>query len=109
MSMHGMYIRARKRGEAAGPPTITAVAFPVRTRKPMPADSPGTPPLAPRRTLQWRTGVGTKDPPDESSVRVRTPRTDAHRLCGPEGMGPGAPHFSIGVFTRFPHSVQEPS
>src|SRR2546430_2307068 len=83
--MSGMYIRARKRGDSAEPPSITAVAFPVRTRKPMPADSPGTPPLAPRRTFRWRTGVGTKDPPDESSVRLRTPRTDAHSLVDRKG------------------------
>src|SRR5256886_16533832 len=107
--MSGMYIRARERGEDAGSPTVTAVAVPVRTRKPMPADFPRTPPLAPRCTFRWRAGVGTEDPADESSVRLRTPRTDAHRLCGPEGIGAGASHFSIGVFTRFPHSVQEPS
>src|SRR5437016_6282320 len=39
MSTSGVYRRARKRGDAAGPPSITAVAFPVRTRKPIPADS----------------------------------------------------------------------
>src|SRR2546421_11794392 len=102
--MSGMYIRARKRGDSGEPPSITADAFPVRTRKPMPADSPRPAPLATRRTFRWRTGVGTKDPADESFVRLRTPRTDAHRLCGPEGAGAGAHQFSLGAITWFPPS-----
>src|SRR6267143_7282359 len=101
MSISGMYTRARKRGEAAGPPSITAVAFPVRTRKPMPADSPRAPLLVACRVFRLRTDVGTKDPADERSVCLRNSRTGAHGLYRPERAGASALRFLDGR----PHDV----
>src|SRR5439155_10986447 len=60
MSTSGMYSRARNRGDASAPPSITAVAFPVRTRKPMPADSLQELPGNACPLFRFRTGVDTR-------------------------------------------------
>jgi len=75
----------------------------------MPAGSLRELPVNAFPLFRSRTGVDTEDPMDERSVRLRTTGSGAHVSYDLSASEEAPQGFSIGVLTRFPHSVQDPS